>query len=178
LLNHIKGGLKVFTDYLVSLLLFLIFLYPFISLTGEGFTKWLPLFSLFIFFLMSLLIYVDMKALAHKEKRPQYTGMHPYPFKGIILGSIGILPIGVVILITSLITLGEFYEILKPTIIKGVLGPVYFFIPLAGNGAAGYILAGISVPVAAMLGYLAGHFDFELGVKIKELKKKLPKVDK
>ncbi len=177
MLNHIKGGLKVFYDYCISLILFIIFLYPFLSFTKENFLKWLPLFSLFIFLLMALITYSDMKALAFKEKRPQYSEtMMPYPWKGIVLGLIGFVPFIIIEIVLFSFTFGEVLEVLKPALIKGLLGPIYFFISIADNGALGYIIANLAIPVISLLGYLAGHYDYDLGVKFKKYFKKLKEI--
>lgn len=179
MLNHIKGSLKVFYDYCMALVVFVILLYPFISFTKDNFVQWLPYFSLFIFLIMFIIIYADMKTLAIKEKRPQYTGMFPYPAKGFILGLIGFLPVIILEIAVPMISFNnEILQVLKPNILKGILGPVYVFYQIPDNTICSYIISGLVIPVVSFLGYLAGYKDFDLGVEYKKIKKKLSSISK
>jgi hypothetical protein len=157
-MNHLKGGLKVLTGYLISLVVFIIFLYPFIGITKDNFYKWLPVYSIIFFLLMLVLIYTDIRKLAAKEKRPQYD-LNPYPFKGFILGLIGFSPIILIELIYPLIVLdSETLVRIKHLALNTILGPLYFIIRFAGGTAAAYVIASLIVPLIAMLAYLAGYY--------------------
>ncbi|NSW91945.1 MAG: hypothetical protein HPY74_14975 [Firmicutes bacterium] len=171
--NHIKDSLKVLGNYAAALLIYVILLYTFIAITGDNFTKWLPLYSFIIFLLMSLMLYTDLWRLAAKEKRPQYN-LNPYPLKGLILGLIGSLPLIIIKIIEHFITFeDEVLNRLKVSIVDGVLlGPLYFSISLLGKTAAAYIIALLIVPLLSMLGYMLGYYGIQLG-KILGLKKEV-----
>jgi len=163
--NIIKSSFKVFGDYFVSLIIFVIFLYTFFVITKENYSKWIPLYSGVNFILMVSIMYADMKNLGKKEKRPQYN-LSPHPLKGLILGLIGFLPI---IILEIVYIFLNFNEEAKNRIaelaLKTLLGPVYIFVRLAGGTTFGYILASLVVPVVAMLGYMAGYYGFEFRKK-------------
>ena len=161
-MNYIKGGLKVFTGYLMSLLVFVIFLYLFISVTKDSFYAWLPLYSFILFVLMFLIIYSDMRKLAVKERKPQYN-LNPYPFKGLVLGLIGFSPLILLELVYPLLIFGsEPLNRVKHLVLNTLMGPLYFVVRLGNGSVWAYAAASLVVPVIAMLAYLAGYYGFEL----------------
>lgn len=161
----IKDGLKVLGDYAVSLVMFVIFLYMFLMITKENYSKWIPLYSGIIFIMMASMIYTDMKKLAIKEKRPQYD-LNPYPLKGFILGFIGFLPIITIEVVYLFLDFNTgLGNRVKELILKTILGPVYFSVRLFGGSAIAYVVASLIVPIVAMLGYLAGYYGIDLKKK-------------
>lgn len=173
--DWIKGGVKVLVGYAIGLLIFVVFIYVFLSITGTSFNAWLPLYSILLFLLTFAIIYSDMKKLAIKEKKPQYE-LHPFPLKGLVYGLIGFFPIALLETVFALIRFGtEFAERVKHIGINTMMGPLYFIIRFAGESVPGYIAATLVIPVVAMFGYLAGYYGFELG---KHFKKTPPPVQK
>lgn len=172
--NHIKGGVKVFTGYAISLLVFVIFIYVFLGITRDSFYTWLPLYSFLMFLLMFAIIYSDLKRLAIKEKRPQYN-LNPYPLKGFVLGVIGFLPIILIELIYPLVQLeGEVLNNIKHKVLNTFMGPLYFIIRIGKSTTVSYAVASLVVPVISMLAYLAGYYGFELRSYLNKLSKKEP----
>lgn len=165
--DYIKNGLKALTGYLISLLIFGVFLYVFLSIAKESFSKWLPVYSFVFFLLMFAIIYSDYKRLAVKERKPQYN-LNPYPVKGLLYGLIGFSPFILMELVYPLIILDNpAVNRLKEVAFKTLLGPLYWLIRLMGGTVAAYAAAALVVPVVAMLGYLAGFYGFELGKHFK-----------
>lgn len=168
--NYVKNGWKVLFNYIITLVIFVIFIYVFMSITQDQFNKWLPLYCIFTFIIFFFLLYTDMQGLAAKEKRPQYD-LHPYPLKGLVYGALGAAPIAVITAVASLISLqDDIAQHIKHVIINTLLGPMYFLIRWLDESPAGYIAAVLLIPVIAMLGYLAGYYGFNIMDKIKKKK--------
>ena len=169
-MNYIKNGLKVLFGYCISLLVFGIFIYVFISLAKDNMSMLLPFYSLLFFLMVFAIIYTDMKKLAEKEKKPQYD-LHPYPLKGLIYGIIGFSPIIVLEIVSVFLVFGDqVAERIKHLAINTLMGPLYFIIRLASEQPIGYILASLTVPLIALLGYLAGFYGFSITKHIKKEK--------
>lgn len=154
--DYLKGALRVVTNYSISLLLFALF---FLTLY-----KYLFVYSLIIFLILFLFIYLDMWKLATKEKRPQY-GIKNYPLKGLIYGLIGFSPFVLISLIipliplqTAMVDVGR----LKHVAVNTVLSPLFWAIKWGNEQTYAYIISYFIVPVISMLGYMAGHYGFEL----------------
>ncbi len=160
--QYIKTGGKILYDYAMSLIIFVVFLYPFIGLTGENLYTWLPLYCIIVFIFTFILIYADMKALAIKEKKPQYE-LNPYPLKGLVYGLLAIIP---VILIIGMLSLIRFDSSIADRIshlaINTLLGPMYFIIGWMKESILGYAAAILVIPILAMLGYLAGYYGIHI----------------
>ena len=166
----LKNGLKIFLNYIIVLVIFGVFIYPFIAITGDNFGKWLPVYSIIIFLLMFLIIYTDMKSLAKKEIRPQY-GLNPFPLKGLLYGAIGAAPVALLVVAASVFHFGdEFLEQLKGVAVKAFMGPVYFMVKWLGKTPSAYGSAILLLPLAAMLGYLAGFYNVNITEKLKKKK--------
>lgn len=160
--RYIKTGGKILYNYSMSLIVFVIFMYPFIALTKDKFYTWLPLYSIIIFILAFYIIYEDMKVLAFKEKRPQYD-LNPYPMKGLLYGLFAIIPIVVVAGVLSLLHFeSSIVERIIHVAINTLLGPVYFIIGWMKESFIGYAIAILMIPIIAMLGYLAGHYEIDV----------------
>jgi hypothetical protein len=166
--NYIRNGAKVLFNYAMSLIVFIIFLYVFLSITKDNFGKYLPLYSILIFLFMFLIVYSDMEMLGIKEKKPQ-NNMNPYPLKGLVYGLIGTAPIALMIGVAALINLGDL-ERIKHLAINCLLGPMYFFIKWLDESPVGYAAGLLLLPLIAMLGYLAGHYGFNITGKLKKKK--------
>ncbi len=171
----IKKSLKLLIDYLIALVIFGVFLYPVISLAGEKFSFWLPVYSFIIFLILTLIVYSDFKTLALTEKKPQYN-LNPYPYKGLLMGITGFIPIFLISIVYLLLSFNDdTVERLKEIVYKAFLGPVYFIIRWGGETSLSYIGALLALPLIAMLGYMAGYYNFKLK---KDKKEKLSKVEK
>ena len=161
-MNYIKNSFKVLFGYLVSLLVFAIFIYVFISLAKDNISMLLPYYSLLFFFMAFAIVYTDMKKLAEKEKKPQYN-FDPYPLKGLVYGFIGFLPVILIVVVSFFVTFGnQFADHLKHLAINTLMGPLFFIIRIASEAPLGYIAACLVIPVIAMLGYLAGFYGFNV----------------
>jgi len=170
--EYFRNCAKVLFNYLSSLIIFVVFLYVFLSLTKERFGEFLPYYSLFVFLLTYFMIYGEMKRLAIKEKKPQYN-LHPYPLKGLLYGLMGIVPVALPVAVAALINLGDpIAERIKHLAINTILGPVYFLIKWMNESVLGYAAAILIIPLISALGYLAGYFGIEIMSKI--IKKKAP----
>ena len=168
--DYVRNGLKVLYNYIIVLVIYVIFIYVFLSITQDKFNDWLPLYCILLFIFLFFLLYTDMKALAVKEKRPQYD-LHPYPLKGLVYGALGTLPVAVVVAVASLIRLqNDIIQHMKHVAINVFLGPMYFVIRWLHESPAGYAAAILLLPVIAMLGYLAGYYGFNIMDKVKKKK--------
>lgn len=171
--NYIKNGAKVLYNYALTLIVFAIFIYIFISAAGANFGNYLPYYSFGVFLLAFFIIYSDMKRLALKEKRPQYD-LDPYPLKGFVYGLIGVIPIALVEIVSVFMVFdAEFANNIKRIALHSLMGPLFFIIRIFGKQPLGYILATLAIPVVSMLGYLAGYYSFDIIRRIKKEDKKL-----
>ncbi len=169
--EYIKNGARILFNYSVTLVFFFIFLYPFMSISGDKFNSWLPAYCILGFLFISYLTYTDMKELAKKEKKPQYE-LDPRPWKGLVIGLIGFLPVMLAVLVLSLLSFdSEFAERVRHLAINGLLGPVYFAARFTKESLIGYIIAVLLIPAVAAGGYLMGYFGIDI---MKKLKKKEP----
>lgn len=160
--QYIRCGARILYDYVIALIIFVVFLYPFIGLTGDKLYVWLPLYSFILFLLAFYLIYAEMKGQGIKEKKPQ-NNMNPYPLKGAVYGLFSVIPLSFVAAVISAIpikdlTLGN----LRHIAVNTILGPLYFFFRWLGETLLGYAAAILLIPVISALGYLAGYFGFHL----------------
>ncbi|MGI6668420.1 MAG: hypothetical protein ACOX4M_03025 [Acetivibrionales bacterium] len=104
--QYIKCGARILYDYIISLIVFVVLLYPFIGLTGDRLYIWLPLYSFVMFLLAFCLIYMEMKDQGIKEGKPQ-NKMNPYPLKGLVYGLFSIIPLLVVFTVVSAIPIED-----------------------------------------------------------------------
>lgn len=169
--NYIKNGLKILYNYALALVLFIVFVYIFITIAGNNFGNLLPLYSGIIFIFTFFIIYSETKRLGIKEKKPQ-NGLNPYPLKGLVYGIAGFLPIALLEVISVFISFGtEFANHLKHVAVNAIMGPVFFIIKPFDEKPLGYIIASLMIPLVSMLGYMAGYYNFELLKKFKKGKK-------
>jgi len=160
--QYIKAGGKILYDYAMALIVFVVFMYPFLAFTKDKFYTWLPLYSIIIFLFAFYIIYGEMKVLAIKEKRPQYD-LHPYPMKGLLYGIFAIIPIATISGTLSLLRLESgIADRIRHVAINTLLGPVYFIIRWMKESFVGYVIAILVIPVLAMLGYLAGYYEIDI----------------
>jgi len=156
--DYVRNSAKVLFNYVLSLIVFAIFAYIFMSLAGSSFNSLLPFYCFVVFLFVFFLVYSDMKKLAEKEKKPQYE-LNPYPLKGLVYGALGFLPIAVLELISVFIVFEDkMVDHLKHVAVNVLMGPLYFIIRILGEKPLGYILASLVIPLLAMLGYMAGYF--------------------
>ncbi|MCX7842235.1 MAG: hypothetical protein N2489_04075 [Clostridia bacterium] len=164
--NELKSSLKVFTGYLVSLILFVLFIPSILSFGKDNLGPWIFGYSLVIFILMCNIIFADMKKLGDKERRPEYN-LKPYPLKGLVVGFMGFLPFILLQIAYPFIkfNLGPIdIERLKHVALNTLMGPLYWFIKLGNESAWAYAAAASIVPLIAMAGYMAGIWRFEFSL--------------
>ena len=99
-----------------------------------------------------------MKDIAIKEKRPQYN-INPSPYKGVLYGLAGILPILIPILVYPFLQISE---LIKLRFLQGYTAPLYWFTRLFGDAYWSFIMALFILPFIALLGYLSGHLNVEV----------------
>lgn len=167
--QYIKSGARILYNYSMTLIFFLMFLYPFMSVTGDKFNSWLPAYCFIGFIFIAFLTYTDMKELAKKEKKPQYE-LDPKPWKGLVIGLTGFIPVALVVSVLALLRFeAEYAERIKHLVINGLIGPVYFVARLANESVIGYIAAVLLIPAVAAVGYLMGYYGIDI---MKKLRKK------
>jgi hypothetical protein len=168
--NYLKTGGRVLFDYAMSLVVFVIFVYVFMSVTKDNFGKWLPLYCALIFLFLFYILYNEMKTLGIKEKKPQYE-LNPYPLKGLVYGAIGMVPVALIAGILALLNFEDKYvDRIIHLAINTLLGPMYFVIRWFHEAVVGYAAAILLVPVLTMLGYLAGYHGIQITEKLKKKK--------
>jgi hypothetical protein len=176
----IKRGLKVTGNYFINILLFTILALMFIEVAQEGSDVAMPYFSFAMFWILFLFVYGEMRIIAQKEKRPFYE-INPSPFKGILYGVIGIIPVAVLQIVIILIQAPEGFEVMKLRVLQALTGPLYWIAKLLGGTPIMYIPSLAAVVLMAFLGYFAGHHDFlltewvrkKLGIKPRPAKKRV-----
>ena len=167
--QYIKSGAKILYNYTMTLILFAVFLYPFMTLSGKYFNSLLPVYSIALFIFIAFLTYTDMKELAIMEKKPQYE-LDPKPWKGLVMGLIAIVPLAVVEMVLASLRFGnDTAERIRHLIINGFVGPMYFIVRLFNESIVGYIAAILLLPAVAGLGYLLGYHGINI---MKKLRKK------
>lgn len=172
--KFIKTSMEILTAYLSILLIFILFLYVFISFTKDAYSKWIPLYSFIHFLLLYILIYPGMKKTAQKEKK--YQNETPkYPLKGLVYGFMGFLPFIIISLLYVFYVLAFGY--LRPLEVayKTLIGPVYWVVRLFGLTIPAYVISLLVVPIIAGAGYVFGYYDIDV---LKILGKKQPEQTK
>ncbi len=176
--RYIKNSLRVFGDFGIMLIIFVVFLYAVLSLGKDKPEIWLVVYSIMIFTLLVFMLYGDMRKLAQREGRPQSTIKRRF-YDGLIFGLLGAVPVALLeLLIASLSFLDPTADTIRQLVLKALMGPFYFIIKMAGNGLAGYVIATLTLPVVSFLGYLAGYFDMEISKYIKPKRKIRPSSQK
>lgn len=170
--TFIKCSLKVTLDYLIALIIFGIFVTAIMGLAKENLSQWMMPYSILIFLILFAILYSDMKDIAFREKRPQYN-INPGPYKGLLFGLAGMAPLMVIALIYPFISVAEDFVLLKFRVIQAFTAPMFWLAKLMGGVYLSYVATLLTLPLIAMLGYLAGHRDFELMFKIKTAIKKV-----
>ena len=172
--RYIRNSVRVLVDYGVILLIFVFFLYVFLSITGTHYYAWLPVYSFICFVLLAMMLYADYKKLAVREKRPQYN-INPKPIDGLIYGLIGVIPIYILEAVYPFITLANPSLMrIKHVALNVILGPLYYIVRIGGGTVPVYILCVLVIPVLTMLGYMAGLHGFEIMSKIRKKPQKPP----
>lgn len=174
LISQIKRALKITLDYVITLILFMVFFVPVISLAKDNLAGYMPYLSFVLFLVLFFTGYIDMRMMAFKEKRPQYN-INPSPFKGFYYGGIAIIPIAVIQIMLMLMNVPEGFSVLKRRLLQGFSGPLYWFAKLLGDNHFYYVVSLVLVVIIAGIGYYAGHKEFlftefvkrKLGIKKK-----------
>lgn len=172
----LKRSLKIITSYIMSLIVFCVFALPAFAIGQNNMPKIMPWISFVVFLLLFFSVYTEMRNFAHKEKRPQYN-INPPPYKGLIYGLIGIIPILVMQAVILLISVPADYEAFRRRVFQLLSGPLYWIAKISGNGIYTYMIALVSIVIIAFLGYLAGYREFFLAALIRNKfgKKKIKK---
>ena len=170
--NYIRNSARILYNYALALILFIVFVYIFITIAGNNFGKLLPLYSFIVFIFSFFIVYSETKRLGLKEKKPQ-NGLNPYPLKGLVYGLIGFLPVAVLEVVSVFITFGtEFGDHLKHVAVNAIMGPLFFAIKPFDEKPLGYVIASLIIPVVSMLGYMAGYYGFDILKIFKKTDKK------
>jgi hypothetical protein len=177
ILSQIKRSLKVFADYVLALILFFLFTMPVISGVKDNPRNAITYLSIVIFIILFYNIYVDMRNIAFKEKRPQYNINPPF-YKGFIYGLMGIIPLVAIQIILIMIKVPKEFETLHRRLYQGFGGPLYWISRLLGDQSVHYVISFTVLAFIAGAGYFAGFKDFyllnfirqKLGIKRKEKK--------
>lgn len=159
LVSNIKRGLKITYNYIISFFIFLTLATPFISLTTVNTAKYLRIVSFVVFVLLFIMIYVETRNYGMKEKRPQYN-INPKPYKGLLYGFIGVIPLLIVQTIIIGFAFPQGPEVLHRRTYQAFSGPFYWLACLLGNKIIHYIVLFLVLIVISFLGYFAGHRDF------------------
>jgi hypothetical protein len=169
--DYIKNGFKVFVGYGITLIVFGVFIYVFLSLAKNNSGQLLPYYSLLMFLMAFAIIYSDMRRLAEKEKKPQYD-LHPYPLKGFVYGILGFSPIALLEIISIFLVFeSQFANRIRELAVNTLMGPLFFIVKAFNEKPLGYILASLAIPIIAMFGYLAGLYGFSFSKYLKKSKK-------
>ncbi len=174
--SQIRRGLKITTDYSITLVIFVIFLSIVFNVAKNNLETGVFIFSILIFLILFSMLYTNMSDVAFKEKRPQY-GLNPSPYKGFLYGLIGMLPILVLQLLNYVIPYEEKLLTLQRRILQGLTGPLYWLASLISEEPWAYHLVLLVIPMIAGLGYLAGHHEFFITRKLKIFNKKKTKTN-
>lgn len=163
----IKRSLKVTASYITAFILICVFSASVFGLARENTPKAMPWLSFFTFLILFYGVYNEMRSLGVKESRPQYN-INPSKFKGLLYGTIGVIPILIIQLIALAIRIDEPFEILKRRIFQLVSGPLYWLARLLGNEIYHYFASLVTIIVMAFLGYFAGYNKFYLTTWLKK----------
>lgn len=165
--SNLKRSLKVTAGYITAFILFCVLSFSVFGLARGNTPEFIPWLSFLTFLILFLAVYNEMRVLGFKENRPQYN-INPPPYKGLLYGAVGVLPILLVQLVILAISVPEGYEGLKRRIFQLVSGPLYWIARILGNEIWHYCLALVSIIVIAFLGYLAGHRRFYITAWLKQ----------
>lgn len=175
--SNIKRGLKVTGSYVMALVIFIVLAFTVFAWGKESTPVVMPYFSAFIFLILMVSAYAEMRTVGLKENRPQYN-INPPPYKGILYGIIGCVPILLVQVVLMIIRLPEEYgPEFQRRLLQLASGPLYWIAKLLGNTKPMYLVSLISVIIIAFAGYIAGHYNFSVMIWIKQKlgTKKMPK---
>lgn len=160
-MNYFKNGVKVFSGYIIAMIIYIIFIGTLVDFSKSASSALLVIYSFMFFLFLSYIIFKDMKKVGIKEKKPVYN-LKPHPFKGLIYGVLGFSPFILIMVVNPFIHFSdEMTEVIKTLVINGILGPLHFILRDGANGPAAYTLAGALVPLISMLGYMAGYYGWE-----------------
>ncbi|MBP7175003.1 MAG: hypothetical protein KBA53_02145 [Thermoclostridium sp.] len=166
IISQIRRGLKITTDYLITLIIFFIFISIVFNIAKKDLQTGVFIFSIIIFLLLFSMVYNNMSDAAFREKRPHY-GLNPSPYKGFLYGVIGTLPIFVLQLVNYLIPYGDKLLTFERRVLQGLTGPLYWLASLISDQTWAYHLVLLVIPIIAGLGYLAGHYEFYIMRRLK-----------
>lgn len=165
--TFLRHAVKVTTDYLATLFIFIILSYPLVSMSGENPGPAVRVVSLLLFLVLFALVYRDMNEVAIRERRPQYE-INPKPARGLLLGIAGLVPVWVVQGIILVLPLAA-NETFRTRLLQASSVPLYWLVSLTGGFRFLYPALLPLVAGMAFLGYWAGLKDFFLMQRIYKL---------
>ncbi len=171
--TFLKHAMKVTTDYLAVLFIFVILSYPVVSIGGENPAPAVRVVSLFLFLILFALLYRDMFDVATRERRPQYE-INPTPVRGLLLGLAGLTPVWLVQGIIALLPVSG-NETFRTRLVQAASVPLYWLASLIGGQPILYTVLLPLVAAMAFLGYWAGLKDFFLMQRVYKLVGYTPK---
>jgi hypothetical protein len=163
----IKRSLRITASYITAFILVCVLSASVFGLMRENTPQAMPWLSFFTFLILFYGVYTEMHSLGLKESRPQYN-LNPSKFKGLLYGTLGVIPVLLVQLIVFVIRVSEHFEVFKRRIFQLVSGPLYWLARLLGNETRHYFLAVVSIIIMAFLGYFAGHHRFYITTWLRE----------
>jgi len=169
--TFIRHALKVATDYVAMLFVFVIFSFPIISLSGDNPSTPVRWFSGLLFLGLFSLVYKDLWEIAVRERRPQYE-INPKPLRGLLLGLAGISPVALVLIVIAVLPMTGL-EILQLRMLQAVGVPYYWVAKLMDASSpmhrVPFILLPFLTAFMAFIGYWAGLSDFYLMQRVYKL---------
>lgn len=168
--KDIKNSLKIFTSYILILVLFTMFVPIILNISKDNTVPFLVVYSFLLFLMLFSMIYSDTHKIASIERKPA-SEAKAYPLKGFVLGVLGFLPITILGMVYPFINTVTFPFIkidpvlldrLKHVALNTVLSPFYFIIKAGNESVPAYIAAFLMVPVITAIGYYCGYKGYEL----------------
>jgi hypothetical protein len=115
----------------------------------------IPIFTIVILLFGLYILSVDFNALAIVERKPA-NNISTHPFKGMISGILGIIPVLIIVLVINSLNFGsKTGNIIRVDIIKVILAPVFGFV-------SANVLFVLMIPIVTTLTYLYGYYGKKL----------------
>ncbi len=155
----IKTAFKVFTDYIITVFLFCVFLISLLLIANQDTARPILIgYSLVWFIMLMMMVYSKMKRVAQKEVIPQYE-LNPYSLKGFVYGLVAMIPNFIVAVLNAVLVFpSETFNARRLLAVKLFFGPLHSFIELTGDTVYSFFIVCLIVPIIACTGYLAGYY--------------------
>jgi len=164
----IKGSFKVTISYLASIFLFSFFLIGPLSMENNAYT-WVSVLSFIMFMFLWSFMVIQLRKLGVYEKK-ETTLIKAYPFKGLVYGVIGFSPFILIEIIYFIVYSPDKGIAMRffHAIFRCLFGPMYFIIRGLNYTWYAHLIATITIPLIALVGYFIGYYD----ISLRELKNK------